>query len=482
MSQAALDYITAIADPSSVNEQYDFIASVSGPLVSLPGGDLLFALGYEHRDESTAFEPGEFYFGGPDPDPTTDANGNGDPTDDRVQFGRNVPILPVSGSYNTDEFFGELTAQLISPSSDIAFIHSLELHGAARYVDHSVAGGDWTWTVEGRFAPTRDIAFRGNYTRAIRAPAITEIFNPSSSFFGFATDPCDRNNTAAGPDPATRQANCLAAGVPVNFSSLSNQRSFPQAIAGNVTLENERSEAWSVGVVLTPRFIRNLRISADYLDIKLNNAISSFSGTQVVNACYDSTDFPNNQFCDRVSRDAADQLDFIETSYFNASGFRYKGVLGALDYRADTPFLGADSSVGLNVTYQYLDTLTTRATENSAPATLHGTIGYPRHSAVANVNYNNGPVLLFASVNYTGAVDQAADEPVNFREFPRLESRAFVNGGFAITVAERFRFRFSVDNIFNTGVPFPVPAFGGAVSYFPGLLGRYFRAGASVNF
>lgn len=158
-----------------------------------------------------------------------------------------------------------------------------------------------------------------------------------------------------------------------------------------------------MGAVLTPRFIPNLRISADYLDIRLNNTISSFSGTQVVNGCYDSTDFPNNQFCDRVRRDpASDQLTFIETSYFNASGLRYKGILGALDYRTETPVLRAESSVGVNVTYQYLDTLTTRATAASAPAISHGTIGYPRHSAVANLNYLNGPVLLFTSVNYTG--------------------------------------------------------------------------------
>ena len=43
-------------------------------------------------------------------------------------------------------------------------------------------------------------------------------------------------------------------------------------------------------------------------------------------------------------------------------------------------------------------------------------------------------------------------------------------------------FRLVVDNIFDTKPPFPVPAFGGSVSYFPGILGRYFRAGASVRF
>jgi outer membrane receptor protein involved in Fe transport len=482
LSQAARDYVTAIADPSSRNEQVDFVASITGPVFRLPGGELKAALGYEHRNESTAFDPGAFYFGGADPDPATDANGDGDPTNDRVQFGRSVPILPVSGHYNTDEVFGELTAEIVGPANGIPAIYRLELHGAARYVDHSTAGGDWTWTAEGRWAPIRDLAFRANYTRAIRAPAITEIFNPSSSFFTFATDPCDRTERGNGPDPATRQANCTAAGVPANFSSLSNQRSFHGALAGNVDLQNEKSHAWSVGAVLTPRFIPNLRISADYLDIRLRNAISSLSASQVVASCYDSPDFPNNQFCDRVSRDAAHQIDFIETSYFNASELRYKGILAALDYRVDTPFLGAGSHVGVNLSYQYLDTLTTRATAGSAPARLHGTIGYPRNSAVLNLNYENGPYLLFTSLNYTGPVDQGGDEAPNFREFEHIDGVVFVNAGLAVNVNDRMRFRFIVDNILGTDPPFPVPAFGGVVTYFPGILGRYFRVGASVSF
>jgi outer membrane receptor protein involved in Fe transport len=482
MSQAAKDYVTAIATPSSRNEQLDFVASTTGPIARLPGGDLKIALGVEHRRESTSFDPSAFYFGGSDPTPNVDENGDGDPTNDRVSFGQTVPILPVSGHYHTNEVFGEVNAALISPSNNIPFVRMLELDAAARYVDHSIAGGDWTWTAGGRFAPVRDITFRGNYTRAIRAPAITEEFNPSSSFFGFASDPCDRHNQTAGPDPATRQKNCAAAGVPANFSALSNQRSFPQAIAGNPILANEKSNAWSVGAVLTPRFIRKLRISADYIDIKLRNAITSFSGTDVVSACYDSTSFPNNQFCSRVRRDAAHQLSFIQTSYFNAATYRYKGILAALDYRFDTPFLGAGSRVGVNASYQYLHTLTQKATPTSAPATIDGTLGYPHHSAVVNLNYQNGPIGLFTSVNYTGPVNQAGDEPANFREHEHLKGIAYVNSGFAIDVSDRFRFHVSVDNILGTGVPYPVPAFGGAVSYFPGLLGRYFRAGAEVRF
>ena len=483
MSQASLDYITAIADPEGLNKQYVLTASVAGPLVALPGGDLSFALGYEHRKESTSFKPGDFFYGADDPNPLVDSNGDGIVDNDRIQYGRSIPIFPVKGSYNTDEVFGELRAAIINPSNNIPGIRSLELHGAARYVDHNTAGSDWTYTAEGRWGIIKDIAIRGNYTRAIRAPAITEIFNPSSQFFGFADDPCDRRNTGSGPDPTTRQANCLAAGVPTNFNSLSNQRSFSQAIAGNVDLKNEKSKAWSVGTILNPQFIPGLTISADYLDIRLANAISSFSATQVANACYDSSDYPNNQFCPLVQRDpASDQLSFVETRYFNASELRYRGVLASLDYRKRTPFLGAESQVGVNISYQYLRTLTTRADANSAPTQTNSTIGYPEHSAVFNLNYQNGVFGWFTSVNYTGKTKVNPQVPDNFYDFPNRKAVAFVNSGISFDIGKQMTFRLVVDNVFDTKPPYPSPANGGAVSYFPGILGRYFRAGASVHF
>jgi outer membrane receptor protein involved in Fe transport len=465
-------------------------------LFRLPGGDLKFALGYEHRNESTAFDPGAFYAGAPDADPTTDADGDGDPTNDRTQFGRSVVIQPVSGSYNTDEVFGELTAELLSPQNDVPGIYRLELHGAARYVNNSIAGNDWTWTVEGRYAPIRDVTFRANYTRAIRAPAITELFNPSSSFFTFATDPCDSTQLNNGPDPAARQANCASQGIPTDFQSRSDQASIRGGLAGNVQLENERSRAWSFGGVLTPRFIPNLRISADYLDVRLREAISQLGSSTVVANCYDAEDFPNNQFCDRVSRnltgspDVNDpnfngnygQLTFVETSFFNSAELRYKGILVALDYRVDTPFLGAGSRLGFNLNYQYLDSLTTRATATSAPSITDGTIGYPHHSAVLNMSYENGPYLFTTTLNYTGPVNQFSQEVPNFREFERLKGVVFVDMGLAVNVNDRMRLRFLVDNIFNTSPPFPVPAAGGSVSYFEGILGRFYRVGASISF
>ncbi|NML04682.1 TonB-dependent receptor [Sphingomonas sp. G-3-2-10] len=481
-SQAARDYVTAIAHPRSVNEQRIFTASLSGALFKLPGGDFSFAIGYEHREEKQDFDPGDFFRGGPDPDPLTDADGDGDPTNDRVAFGQSVTMQPLYGEYKTNEVFGELRASLIGPNNDIPFIHSLELAGSARWVDHSTAGGDLTWTAGASWQPIRDVTIRGNFTRAIRAPFITEAFNPSSSFFDFATDPCDQFEQDEGPSPATRAANCAAAGLPTNFNATSDNASFLQAIAGNPNLKNEKSDAFTVGAIFRPRFIPGLSFSADYVDITVNDVITQLSGDQIVANCYDSSNFPANEFCGRIQRDASNQLSFIESGYFNAAELRYKGVLASLDYRTGTPFLGANSTIGLNVSYQYLDTLTSRADANSATAQTATEIGYSRHQGVASLDYTNGGFNTFIQANYYGKAVFDADASPTARSISGVGDVVFVNAGMSYRFDKRFSLRFVVDNVLDQAPPFPSPTGGGTVTYFPGVLGRYFRMGASIGF
>jgi iron complex outermembrane recepter protein len=468
-SQAALDYIESAITNRSDNRQFVFNAYVSGPVFKLPGGDLSVVLGVEHRAEGSDFEPDLFYYGGDPNNP--------------IAYGQSVPIVPIKGEFHTNEAFGELDGDLISPANNISFIHSLSFQAAARYVHNSISGGAVTWTAGGRYAPVRDVSFRGNFTHAIRSPSIQEAFIPTSTFFGFATDPCDSSQLQNGPAPATRQANCLAAGIPADFQSTSANASFLQSTGGNPNLKNETSNAYSIGGVLTPRVIPGLNLSVDYINVKLTNAISQFSATQVLDACFDSANFASNPFCALITRNPqTHQLSFVGTSYFNAALLQYRGIVASWDYKLKTPFLGADSTLGFSGSYQRLLELSSEADSGSAKVHNEGTLGYPKNSFTATINYLNGPLSLFTNFNYTGAVNQFADEVSNFRQHERISSFLYINGGGSIEVNHRFRFFVDVDNIFNAKPPSPVPAGGGAITYFPGILGRYYRFGAGVHF
>ena len=490
ISQAAKDYVTSIATPRNVNNEYDAVASVSGPILSLPGGDLAFALGYEHRAEDSTFDPGVFYRGATtDQYPGVDFDGDGNPND--LFYGRSVPIGPVHGAFHTNEIFGELNADLISAKDNIPFIYQLSIQTAGRYIWNSQAGADPTYTFQGRYAPTKDIAFRGAYTRAVRAPSITEYSNPSSSAFGFATDVCDSAFVNAGPDPTTRAKNCAAAGVPGGFQSQSNNRSFQTFTFGNAALTNEKSDAITAGVVLTPRILPGLNITADYVSITLKNAISEFSNDQVVESCYDAPNYPANPFCALVSRDLSGtpatnknygQLNNVGTTYFNSARLRYRGIIADLSYRTATPFLGVQSHVGFNVTYQHRFKLDNQATSSSVPVINDNSVGYSRNTGIATVSYENQGFNTQVQVNYIGPARVDPNDPISFYSIPVVPSFTFVNLSVSYNVNSRFTIRGDVDNLLDVSPPYPYPASGGTSTYFQGILGRYIRIGAGVHF
>ncbi|MFN3944828.1 MAG: TonB-dependent receptor domain-containing protein [Allosphingosinicella sp.] len=471
VSRAAIDYITTIADPRAVNDQWVGTASVGGSLFDIWGGPVGFALGVEHRRESSTFDPGAFYFGEADP---TDPNGG------RNQYGRSIPIDPVSGSFRTNEVFGELTVPLLGRGTTLPLVHSLELNGAARYIDHSYAGGDLTWTAGATWQPVRDLTVRGNFTRSVRAPAITELFNPTSQIFTTAQDPCDSRFRNAGPDPARRQANCLAHGLGPDFQSNIVDFTTRGELAGNPNLDNEKADSWTIGAVLRPRFLPRFTASVDWIDISLQGAIQSLDATSTLQACYDAPDFPA-AVCNQFERDANGQIPFIRTGYANAASRQFRGLVSEVAYRLPTPFLGADSSVNLGLNYMYIDRLQYRVGQGDI-TTLRNSIGYSPHQATANITYRNDNFSWLTQLQYIGSALFNPDEAENNRDIPGVGDVMFVNTTLAFDVNERFGFRLIVDNLLDTRPPYPAPGGGGRITYFDGLMGRYFKVGASIRF
>ena len=58
----------------------------------------------------------------------------------------------------------------------LPIIEQLSLDGAVRYGDYSTVGGQTNWMV-GFDAPVLDwMRFRGNYSSAVRAPNVSDLF------------------------------------------------------------------------------------------------------------------------------------------------------------------------------------------------------------------------------------------------------------------------------------------------------------------
>merc|ERR1711907_406307 len=147
-------------------------------------------------------------------------------------------------------------------------------------------------------------------------------------------------------------------------------------------------------------FAPGLTLSVDYVDIALEGAIQSVDAEGTLEACYDSNNFPDPA-CDRIDRDAAGQVEFIRTGYLNVASYDYQGVIADLRWKEATPFLGANSSISLRGSYQYIDKLEQRVGSGDL-TTLRGDVGYSKHQGTVGVTYENDNWGAFTQFQYIG--------------------------------------------------------------------------------
>jgi outer membrane receptor protein involved in Fe transport len=251
-------------------------------------------------------------------------------------------------------------------------------------------------------------------------------------------------------------------------------------LQGNTELNNEIADAWTIGAILRPRFLPGFTLAVDWVDIELQDAITDLDADATLNACYDDPSFPT-AVCEQFTRDAEGQITFIRTGYANAASRNFQGLIAELAWRIPTPFLGAESSINLGVNYLYNDELEFRVGQGDLN-TLRGELGYSKHQATTNLTYKNRGFTGQLQAQYIGPAVFDADEDSDNRDFPGVDGVTFFNSSLQYEVNERFQVRFIVDNLLDTKPPFPAPGGGGRVTYFDGIMGRYFKVGARVRF
>jgi iron complex outermembrane receptor protein len=84
--------------------------------------------------------------------------------------------------------------------------------------------------------------------------------------------------------------------------------------------------------------------------------------------------------------------------------------------------------------------------------------------------------------NYIGPANLVPNQIDNQYSVPRVKEIVFTNFSIAQSVGKRFTLRGDIDNLFGVKPPYPSLLVGAYPTYFPGILGRYFRVGAEVHF
>ncbi len=473
-SQAARDYVTHLAQASSIDTQRDVTANLSGDVIKLPAGEVKAAVGFENRRESAKFTPDSFYTGG---------------------FGQ-IVTAAVEGSYRTNEVYAETLIPIFEPLQEIPFLHQVELEGAVRRVDNSIAGNSTTWTGGIRWAPTQDLQFRANKTKSIRAPAVTELFLPSATSFEFANDPCDKNYVAQGQNPALRKKNCQAEGIDTStFVSNVVNATAQGKTSGNTNLESETADSKTFGVVLRPRWIPRLAVSVDYVDIRMSNAIEQLNLQAIMDACYDSPDYPNNESCSQFTRNAQHQVTTYHDGFVNAGLLHFQGITVGGDWTTDLPW-----NIGkLESRISYLDTrqlvlqVGSAAPVNQAgelgTSTVGNNVAAPKSKGTISFTYMKGPFSWYWQGQYISSMKFDNNDTATTKDILKVNPWWLINSTISYDLSKNFGVRFIVNNVFNKEPPFPALAAGtggnfasATTLYFPGIIGRTYLLSANLRF
>ncbi len=482
ISPTALEAISILAQNNEISNLQVASAALNGTLGNFGwgGDDIGFAVGGEWRSMSSRFIPDTALSSG-----------------DVIGFNAGDP---TQGGYNVAEVFAELRIPIIA---DAPGFHRLELNGAARYSDYSLeaVGGVWTYAAGAEWAPVRDITFRGQYQRAIRAPNVGELFGGQANGFPAATDPCSSRNTSN--QTATVRQLCIQTGVPaalVFTAGVQPNNQIEGTFGGNPNLEEETADTYTLGAVIRPRFIPRLSITVDAYDITVEDSISVLGGglNNTLNLCFNVIQDLQSQFCQAVNRDpATGQIGgnfpvLILNS--NIGRLETRGVDFQLDYNTPLGFsmMGGTES---RLNFFFLGTYTDRfdiTPVADLPDQIDECAGrfgiracgspQPRWKWTSRLSLIDGPMTLSGRWRHIGSVRDDDDDTDFIVE--RLNAKDYFDLAFAFDVSDGLRLTMGVNNLFDT-FPQQLGFNQEQANTFPGtydVIGRDFFISANLRF
>lgn len=391
---AALDWVKVDSQLTTRMTQQVAGLTLTGTVADLPGGELGVAFGGEWRKEKSTYNSDSLAASG-------------------LTSGNSIPN--TVGEYDVYEIFGEAIVPIIS---DVDFAEYLGLELAVRHSSYSSIGSNWSYKISGDWRPIEDLRIRGGYSTAVRAPNINELFDPGSETFRSFTDPCAfggmggasaDGQTVYDVQSATVQANCATIpGTATLDPGGINIRSAGGLAAGNPDLNEEKAKTWTVGAVFTPSQVPGLNITVDYFDIKITDAISTFTAQVTVDQCVRQPDFPNNPFCSLIQRHPTSGLvERINALAINAAERQVRGVDFAVDYRFDV----GEGDIGINMNGTYTTKYDFIPFEGGDVVDDLGEIGVPKLKINGTLTYRLDRLTVGWSTRYIKGVNVDNDNP-----------------------------------------------------------------------
>ncbi len=479
VSNDARAYILQNSVASGKIQQFVLNAFLSGDtskFLNLPGGPVGFAVGAEYRRETASYHQDDFTRSG-------------------ITFYNAIPDL-TAPAFEVKEAFGELRLPIVK---NIPFFRELTVSTAGRYASYAGSTGSvFAYNGNIEWSPVRDIRIRANYSRAVRAPTVVDLYAGLGQNYEFVTDPCD--NYAANPTTQVSK-NCAAAGVPAGFT-YTYQATLAFASGGNAKLKPETSDSYTLGLVLQPHWVPGLSLTVDWFDIGVKNSIASLTAQSVIDSCYNQASI-NNQFCAQFKRKTGPGLGpsgeipgrILEGSLtvvpFNYAKLRVRGIDVELNYQHK---LGSNANLATRViyTHNFRNDTFLDATDPDFRTQQLGTLGFPFDELSWNVDLAKGPFTINYKMRFIGrqtvapwealhSVNGLAPQEPDYSDIPYYPAQFLHNVRLQIDASKKYNFYVGVDNLFNTAPPLGRTGTGFGSAIYDNV-GRRFYAGFVAKF
>ncbi len=320
------DWIRATPQINTQIDQINLSGHMAGDLFELSSGPVAAAFGFDFRRDTQDLN-------------TSEGHRNG---------GITFNVVPTfKGEIDVYEVFGELSVPLAD---------NLIVDTSLRLADYSHPNIDLMSSYKLGFLwePIDNYQVRASYSRAQRAPSITELLSPARGDFDGFDDIC-ADVTATSMEPG--HDNCrLEPGIAATIAAngiFEDENNGYSPNAGNDSLTEETADTYTVGFVYTSPSVEGLSFAVDYYDITVEDAIQSIANESILNSCYNSASVAfgsGNEFCNLIRRDADGQLIEILQREYNLDQISTRGYDVAAEYNFDTSEYG-DFSLSLNWTH-----------------------------------------------------------------------------------------------------------------------------------
>ncbi len=456
VSTAAASYILGTATGTGVTQLHDLSANLQGEPFSTWAGPVSIGLGAEYRRESIRLNT----------DLVSQASG---------WLSGTGAALPT-----VRQTIKEAYLETIVPlAKDLPLARSIEFNGAVRTTDYSTSGGVTTWKAGLTWEPFDGLLIRSTRSRDIRAPNLIELFTPQTQSLPLPTDPR------------------------VGVARPTNNAGF--IVGGNPDLKPERSTTQTLGMTYQPSFFRNLKLSADYYNIRIEGAITS-TGTQgVVNNCFIGGVYTGNSWCSLITftnnDPVAGPLLGVHGVTANVAQFKTRGIDFGLNYRQPMADIGLAGQLNVNLMATHVisfwsstdvSTLFPAGIDRAGQtgAAFGGPAGLPKWLVNTTLDYEIGGFGINTNVRFISrsrqnnglfGPDQAGYNPALTTSISNnnIGAATYVDLGLRYSFGpdRQFQVYFNVDNLLDRDPPLPA---NGSAYY--DLMGRTYKGGVCFKF